>query len=133
MSWHAVPWRGAQGVVFRGTLNGIEAAIKVISHREDSLLAAKAAAAAAAAGQQQQQPSAPAGAGGTPASAPIAIPSEAGAAAAAAAAAAASAAAVEEGQLLRERKRNMLRDALELAVTSSLSHPSIVQVGSGVG
>ncbi|KXZ53518.1 hypothetical protein GPECTOR_7g968 [Gonium pectorale] len=131
--------RGGQGVVFRGTVHGIEAAVKVISHRDDAeatpatpsapptpaaVAAAKAGAAGAAAAAAAND-----GTG-----------SEAAAAAAIAAAAAAAAAAngpagggsidsqmVDEARM-RERKRTLLRDALELAVTSTISHPNIVQM-----
>ncbi|EFJ47836.1 hypothetical protein VOLCADRAFT_104919 [Volvox carteri f. nagariensis] len=91
--------RGGQGVVFRGMVHGIEAAIKVISHREDAEGAANAKSAAAAA----------AAAAGTP---PRTLESPM---------------VVDEARM-RERKRNLLRDALELAVTTTISHPNIVQM-----
>jgi hypothetical protein len=51
------------------------------------------------------------------------------AAGAAGAAAGAAARPVDAEQVLRTAKREMLRDALELAVTSTVNHPHIVQVG----
>ena len=35
----------------------------------------------------------------------------------------------EAARLLRRRKRNLLRDALEVAATSALAHPNLLQVG----
>lgn len=112
-----------QGVVFRGTVHGIEAAIKVISHRDeaDEAAAAKAAAKAAAAAA-----SAASSIEGFPAAGGTDSP-----AAAAAAAAAGQLGGLTAGQLavdsplmdearMRERKRTLLRDALELAVTSTI-------------
>lgn len=90
--------RGGQGVVFRGTLHSIEAAVKVISNRDRD-------DAAVGAGAGQQEPQQHSQALGSP-----------------------EYAASCDEQVLRERKRGLLRDALELAVTSSISHPNIVQM-----
>ncbi len=36
-------------------------------------------------------------------------------------------------QVVRTTKRELIRDALELAVTAAVNHPHIVQVGQGGG
>ncbi|GFR42048.1 hypothetical protein Agub_g2864, partial [Astrephomene gubernaculifera] len=103
--------QGGQGVVFRGHLHGLEVAVKVIAKDLPGALIAKV--------QQQQQAAAAAnrkkGGGG-------------GAADPRVAAAPAKATTIDREQLLRAAKRELIRDALELAVTSIVSHPQIVQV-----
>ncbi len=103
-----------QGVVFRGVVHGIEAAVKVISHREEAdAAAANKSAPGSSAGDKRSMAGGTAGDGSNRPriAAPAALESPM----------------VDETRM-RERKRNLLRDALELAVTTTISHPNIVQV-----
>ncbi|KXZ53626.1 hypothetical protein GPECTOR_6g543 [Gonium pectorale] len=110
--------RGGQGMVFSGLLHNTTVAVKVIPAAEDP----DAAAAAAIASGAEPTPAA-----GTPGKQPSA-------AALAAAAAGVSADEVERraaeaaAKLQQRHKRWLVRDALEVAVTSTISHPHIVQV-----
>ncbi|KAG2437064.1 hypothetical protein HYH02_011324 [Chlamydomonas schloesseri] len=109
--------RGGQGMVFQGQLYNTVVAVKVIPSAEDPTTAeATADGAAGTAGGSA------AAAGGSGAGANGAGPE--GAAAEAAAAAKAADAAKQQ----QRHKRWLVRDALEVAVTTTLSHPSIVQV-----
>ncbi|KAG2495264.1 hypothetical protein HYH03_006537 [Edaphochlamys debaryana] len=108
--------QGGQGVVFRGLMHGLEVAVKVVAKDMPGALAARvqqqqAQAAAAAAAKRKG-----AGGGGG-------VGGEADSKGASAAAAG-----VDPEQLLRAAKRELIRDALELAVTAAVSHPHIVQV-----
>ncbi|GIL77168.1 hypothetical protein Vretimale_3166 [Volvox reticuliferus] len=98
--------QGGQGVVFRGLMHGLEVAVKVVAKDMPGALIAKV--------QQQQQQQATAasrrggGGGGGPAAAAVRP--------------------IDPEQVLRTAKRELIRDALELAVTSAVNHPHIVQV-----
>lgn len=86
--------------MFRGTVHGIEAAVKVISHKvndDKPDAVAKAKANGEGGGAAGEFP--PAG----------------------------DSTRYDEARM-RERKRALLRDAHELAVTSTISHPNIVQM-----
>ncbi|GLC58935.1 hypothetical protein PLESTB_001419100 [Pleodorina starrii] len=112
--------RGGQGVVFRGVVHGVEAAIKVISHRDDAEEAATAGGGGGGGGGADKR--AGGGEGSTRAG-----QAGGGGGAAASAALDSPMCFVDEARM-RERKRNLLRDALELAVTSTISHPNVVQM-----
>ncbi|GIM06686.1 hypothetical protein Vretimale_10969, partial [Volvox reticuliferus] len=113
--------RGGQGVVFRGMVHGIEAAAKVISHRDEPDDAAGksmpgAAGAATTTDRRATGGGGGGGGGGT------------GGGGGGGAPAALESPIVADEARMRERKRNLLRDALELAVTITISHPNIVQM-----
>ncbi|GIL56370.1 hypothetical protein Vafri_11740, partial [Volvox africanus] len=98
--------RGGQGVVFRGLVHGIEAAVKVISHRDEADDAASKSMPAAATTTDRRATGGGGGGGPAALESPLVV---------------------DEARM-RERKRNLLRDALELAVTITISHPNIVQM-----
>ncbi|KAG2486635.1 hypothetical protein HYH03_014691 [Edaphochlamys debaryana] len=104
--------RGGQGVVFHGTLHGLETAVKVIVHRGK--------------GEPLAHDGGDGGGGADDATGPPASAGGAAAAAAGGGADADGAAGNSAGDLSRIRKAK--RGALELVVTGALSHPNIVQV-----
>ncbi|GLI60103.1 hypothetical protein VaNZ11_002145 [Volvox africanus] len=98
--------RGGQGVVFRGLVHGIEAAAKVISHRDEADDVASKSMPAVATTTDRRATGGGGGGGPAALESPLIV---------------------DEARM-RERKRNLLRDALELAVTITISHPNIVQM-----
>ncbi|GLI59525.1 hypothetical protein VaNZ11_001411 [Volvox africanus] len=105
--------QGGQGVVFRGLMHGLEVAVKVVAKDMPGALIAKVQQ------QQQQQATAASRRGGGGAG---------GGGGGGGAGTAAAVRPIDPEQVLRTAKRELIRDALELAVTAAVNHPHIVQV-----